>query len=82
MSLGAHHSSDDVDLKVMCRLAGHVVRLVQVDITLFKDKMLGIPVAYNPGKIPKHTKLVMLDDLSLLKILSKQKEDRNKSAVK
>ena len=43
----------------------------QVDIN--KDETLGIPIAYNPKSIDKHVQLVMLDDLSLVKLAKEMK---------
>ena len=44
-----------------------------VDVSISKETDLGIPVATNTNKVAKHTKLVMLDDLSLLKMVKEQK---------
>ena len=45
--------------------------LCQVDIK--KDDTLCIPIAYNPKAIAKNTKLVLLDDLSLVKLAKDMK---------
>ena len=53
--------------------------LAQIDVVLKKENVLGVPVAFNPKKIEKHCKLVMLDDMSLLKINKTEKEKSAKT---
>jgi hypothetical protein len=50
---------------------------LQVEIKIDPAKTLGLPVAYNAKKIEKHVKLLMLDDLNLLKMLKKEKESKH-----
>jgi hypothetical protein len=46
----------------------------QMSIELTKENALQIPCISNPKKVEAHTKLIVLDDMNLLKIIKKEKE--------
>jgi hypothetical protein len=42
-------------------------------VDIRRDEAMGIPIAHNPKSIGKHVQLVMLDDLSLVKLAKEMK---------
>ena len=49
---------------------------LQIDIGLESFNTLQVPVIYNPEKIEAHELLVVLDDLTLLKLAKTMKETK------
>ena len=55
-------------------------RTAQMDIQLSEGSTLQIPVIYNPKAVKANTKLVVLDDMNLIKLSKTAKDDKDGKA--
>ena len=65
-----------VDVCVCLLCTNAPLSVAQVELNIAKDKTVQIPVATNPAKIEKGTRLVMHDDLDLIRATKAMKEDK------
>lgn len=57
-----------------------MLRTAQMDIQLSEGSTLQIPIIYNPKAVKANTKLVVLDDMTLIKLSKIAKDEKDGKA--